>query len=442
MKKNSFFLLFCTFLHPLFAQISTPAATAAGPVLTPDEAVRLALERNFDIRLSRADADIARINNTKGNAGMLPAVNLVAADNLSVNAFQQQRLADGRSFDAYGALSNNVSAGVQLNWTLFDGRRTYIAKKRLEEIEKLGLINLQNTVQQTTAEVLQTYYEVVRGRLQERALNEVIALNEERLRIADARLAAGMAAQTDALQARIDLNQRRADLLGQQYATTAAKRALNRLLARPAETPFEVVETMENTYAPLRAELLQKMQAQNPALLSLQKNAEVAALVADENRTLNKARIVGIGQVNALRTDNAASLIQNNTQAGLTLGASLVYPLYTAGNYRRQLETAQLQAQQAVIQLDAQRLTVEAELDNQLAFFQIQQQGLALEEENVKNARENLNVSTERFRLGQTDALETQVAQNTLEQSLFRRNLALYELKATELRLRLLAGEL
>ena len=256
------------------------------------------------------------------------------------------------------------------------------------------------------------------------------------------RLAAGMAAQTDALQARIDLNQRRADLLNQRYATTAAKRMLNRLLARPAETAFEVVETIENTYEPLRVELLQKMQTQNPGLLSLQKNAQVAALIVDENRSMDKARIVGIGQLNTQRTDNAASLIKNNTQAGLTLGASLVYPLYTAGNYRRQVESAQLQAQQAVIQVDAQRLNIEAELDNQLAFFQIQQEGLILEEENVKNARENLNVSTERFRLGQTDALETQVAQNTLEQSLFRRNLALYNLKAGELRLRLLAGEL
>ena len=103
---------------------------------------------------------------------------------------------------------------------------------------------------------------------------------------------------------------------------------------------------------------------------------------------------------------------------------------------------AQLQAQQAGIQVDAQRLSIESSLDNQLAFFKTQQQVLLLEEENVTNARENLNVSTERFRLGQTNALETQTAQNTLEQALFRRNLALYNLKITELQLRLLAGEL
>ena len=436
MKRLASLFLTCSFsLQFLTAQ--TPA-----PLLTPDEAVRLALENNYDIRLSRADADIARLNNIKANAGMLPTINLVANENFGLNAFQQQNLADGRVIEAYGRIGNNVNAGVQLEWTLFDGRRMHIAKKRLEELETLGQLNLQNAVQTTTAAVLQGYYDIVRSRLQERALAEVIVLNEERLRIAEARLAAGFAAQTDALQARIDLNQRRADLLNQQTATNAAKRALNRIIVRSPETPFEVDEILVNTYSPDRNVLLEKILAQNPNLVSLKKNADVAALIVDENRTLNKPRITGFGQFNAQRTDNGAGFLLNNTQAGLTVGAGLVVPLYTGGNLKRQVEVARVQAQQANFRVEAQRIAIEAELDNQLTFFEIQQQVLILEEDNVKNARENLNVSTERFRLGQTNALETQTAQNSLEQALARRNLVQYNLKATEIQLRLLAGEL
>jgi outer membrane protein TolC len=92
--------------------------------------------------------------------------------------------------------------------------------------------------------------------------------------------------------------------------------------------------------------------------------------------------------------------------------------------------------------LEAQRLAIEADLDNQLAFFNANQQVLSLEEENVENARQSLNISTERFRLGQTNALEVQTAQNTLEQALGRRNIIQYNLKAAEIQLRLLAGEL
>ncbi len=173
---------------------------------------------------------------------MLPTVTLNAGENVSVNAFQYQKFFDGRSNENYGVLANTLSANIQLAWTLFDGRRMQITKKRLEELERLGTLNLQATVQNTTSSVLQAYYAIVQSRLQEHALEEVIALNEERLRIAQARLAAGFAAQTDALQAQIDLNQRRSDLLTQQNATAAAKRSLNRLLVRPADTAFEIDE--------------------------------------------------------------------------------------------------------------------------------------------------------------------------------------------------------
>ncbi|MBK6993405.1 MAG: TolC family protein [Lewinellaceae bacterium] len=424
-----------TFINtPTFAQ--NPSA----PLLTPDEAVRIALEANYDIRISQADADIARLNNTKGNAGMLPTVNFVANENFTLSASSKNwRMAPSsrkrRPF-------NNANAGVQLSWTLFDGRRMQITKKRLGELESLGQTNLQNTVQQTTASVLQGYYDIVRGRLQERALAEVILLNEERLRIAEARLAAGFAAQTDALQARIDLNQRRADLILQQALTANAKRLLNRLLVRPPETAFNVDETLTTTYNPERNDLVQKILANNPSLMSLQKSMEIAALVVDENRALGRPRLTGNGQLNAVRSDNGAGFTLSNTQAGLTVGVGLVVPIYAGGNFKRQVEVAQLAAQQSTFLLDNQRLQLETELDNQLATYLSQQQILGLEEENVRIARENLNVSTERFRVGTTNGLEPQIAQNSLEQALSRRDLVLYNLKAAEIRLRLLAGEL
>ncbi len=438
MKNYTFPLLPFLFFA---AQTLLPAQNPSDPLLPLDEAVRIALEANYDIRVSQADADIARLNNTRGNAGMLPNINLVANENFTVSAFQQ-KLVNGTEFKEPGATFNNANAGVQLVWTIFDGRRMQITKRRLNELEALGQTNLQNTVQNTAALVSQAYYDVVRGRLQERALAEVIALNEERLRIAEARLAAGFAAQTDALQARIDLNQRRADLILQQALTSNAKRSLNRLLVRPPETPFRVDENLASAYNPDRNDLMQQITANNPGLLSLQKSAEIAALLVDENRALSRPRLTGNSQLSAARSDNGAGFTVNNTQAGLTVGLGLVVPIYAGGNFKRQVETAQLAAQQSTFLIENQQLLLETQLDNQLAVYQSQQQVLSLEEENVRIARENLNVSTERFRVGTTNGLEPQIAQNSLEQALSRRDLMLYNLKVAEIQLRLLAGGL
>lgn len=414
---------------------------AQTPVLTAEEAVKIAVEKNYDILLSQGDVDIAHLNNTRGNAGMLPTVNLVANENFTVSAFQQQ-LANGTEFIAAGAPFNTANAGVQLNWTLFDGKRMTIVRKRLEETEALSRLNLQNTVQTTAANVLLAYYDIVRGKMQERALIEVIALNEERLRIAEARLAAGFAAQTDALQARIDLNQRRADLLVEQSATDAAKRSLNRLLVRPVQTEFEVIDTLASAPLPDRIAMTEQALANNPGINAFRKSAEIAAILVDENRSLGKARIVGLGQFNAVRSDNGAGFTLNNTQAGVTVGASLVVPLYTGGNVKRQVETAKVAAQQALIDVDNQRSMIETSLENQYASYAVQQRILGMEDQNVRDARENLSVSTERFRVGTTNGLEPQTAQNSLEQALARRNLVLYNLKIAELQLRLLAGGL
>lgn len=436
-KIHTFVKKICLLLALLLAE----KLAAQTPALTPDEAVRLALEANYDIRIVRGDAEIAQLNNTRANAGMLPVVNFVASDNASLNSFQQ-KLANGSEFSALGAPFNTASAGVQLSWTLFDGGRMSITKNRLEQLEALGQINLQAAVLQTATAVLTAYYDIVRARLQIRASEELITLNAERLRIAEARLTAGMAAQTDALQAKVDLNQRKSDLLNQQNTLAAAKRTLNRLLVRPPETAFEVVENLASSYAPDAPTLLQKMLAQNPGLLSLQKSTEVAALTVDEARTLNRARLTGIGQFNAVRSDNGSGFLLNNTQAGLTVGASLIIPLYTGGNAKRQVNVAKVAAQQSQFRLENQRTVLETELSNQLAFFQTQREVLNLENENIANARESLNVSTERFRLGQTNALEVQSAQNNLEQALTRQNLVEYNLKMAELQLRLLAGEI
>jgi len=433
-KKTTLLLAGMLAALALFAQ--TPA-----PLLTPDEAVRIALENNYDIRLVRSDGEIAHLNNTRANAGLLPTVNFVANETFTLSSFQQ-KLANGNEFNALGAPFNAANAAVQLSWVLFEGKRAHIAKERLEALDAFGQMNLQAAVQQTAANVLLAYYDIVRSRLLERSAQEIIALNEERLRIAEARLAAGFAAQTDALQARIDLNQQRATLLTQATVTAAAKRTLNQLLARAPDTLFDVVETLDNTYTPDRDRLLERVQTQNPQVLALKKNAEVAALTVDETRTLNKPRLTGNGQFIVQRTDNGAGFLLNNTQAGVVVGASLIVPLYTGGNIKRQVDVARIAAEQATLRTDALQLAAATELDNQLTFFQTQKQVLELETDNVKNARESLSVSTERFRLGQTNALEVQIAQNTLDQALVRQNVVLYNLKAAELGLRLLAGEM
>jgi outer membrane protein TolC len=411
------------------------------PLLAPQEAVDIALTQNFAVRMAQAEVDLAHQNNTAANAGLLPVVNLALNETFTLSAFQQ-RLANGNEFNELGAPFNNLNGSVQVGWVVYEGGRARFAKERLEALEEQARLRWQAALQQTTAQVLSAYYEVAYSRLQERAIEELLSLNEERLRIAEARVAAGWAAQPEVLQARVDLNQLRANLIQQQAATLAAKSVLNQLLARAPQTPFEVQTLIEVFYEPDRERLLERAWRESPLVQALQWNAEAAARAVQEANALRGPRITANGQFIVLRTDNGAGFIRNNNQAGFGIGASLSLPLYNGGNLKRQVAVARITAEQAALSLDAQRLDLQTAIENQIALFQAQKQILTLENQNVQVARESLLISTERFRQGQVGALEVQAAQGALQQALLRQNLALYNLKRSEIQLRLLAADL
>ena len=57
--------------------------------LSQDEAVSIALKNNYDILVARNASDMAKINNTAGNAGMLPNVAVTSSENYSMSNVYQ-----------------------------------------------------------------------------------------------------------------------------------------------------------------------------------------------------------------------------------------------------------------------------------------------------------------------------------------------------------------
>ncbi|MES2747852.1 MAG: TolC family protein, partial [Bacteroidota bacterium] len=85
-------------------------------VLKLEDAVKVALENNYDIKLSKNELKIDEVSNTFGNAGMLPSVNATITNSNSIlNTTQTQ--ADGSQRTLDGAKNMNLNYGVGLDWT-------------------------------------------------------------------------------------------------------------------------------------------------------------------------------------------------------------------------------------------------------------------------------------------------------------------------------------
>ena len=216
--------------------------TYAQKLITEQDAVSIALKYNYDILIARNNASSDSVNNTAGNAGMLPTIGINGSENYSAANNVRQKFSDGTSSTSSNSNSNSVDANVGLNWSLFDGGKMFVTKRKLNEIQALGEIQFRDRVLQTEYDVILAYYDVVRQKQELASINEVITYNLERVKISQISYDAGLSPKTNFLQAKIDLNVYQENAINQQTIIIASKRTLNQLLGRNADIRFDVLD--------------------------------------------------------------------------------------------------------------------------------------------------------------------------------------------------------
>lgn len=417
------------------------ASPANSQKLTVNDAVGIALQKNYGILISRAGATIDKANNTPGNAGMLPDLGINASDYYSINNISQD-LSTGNHVSSSNANSNSFNAGVILGWTLFDGGKMFVTKKKLQEIENLGEIRFKDRVMQTLFDVTIAYFNIVKQKQQLASYNEVINYNEERVKILQASFNAGLSAKTDLLQAKIDLNVNLELAIGQQTLIISVKRILNQMMGREADTQFEVEDSIPLNYKPDYNELNKNLYTSNPGVLSSLKEVEIARLGVKEVNALRFPELTFSAAYNFLNTNNPFGTVTSNRSYGPQFGGTVTFPIYEGGNINRQSKVAKLQLQSTGFVLESTKLDVNTQLQNALTEFENQQKMLAIERENAALVKENLDISMHRLRLGQTTSLEVHQAQESFEESHTRLINFEYITKVAETKLRQLIGAL
>lgn len=410
-------------------------------LLTPEEAIDIALENSFGVLVARNNADIARINNTIGAAGMLPNITASGNANFSQSNVELQ-LSSGDTIQSSEGQTRSRGANVSLGWVLFDGGKMFITKNKLNQIEALGEIHLKDTLLQTVYNVIASYYNIVGQKQQLASINEAINFNKEQVSILQASFNAGLVAKTSLLQAKIDLNVYQEAAINQQYSIIVAKRALNQILVRDPETGFEVVDSIVNNYVPNREELFEKLYTSNINILAADRQLEIARLSIREFQATRLPRINLTSGYNLNLIDNTASNVRSNHSYGPSVGATLSVPIFQGGIINRQVATSKVQMLNAGYNFDNIKLRVTTQLQNALTQFENQQQLLAIEKENETLAKENIEIAIQRLRLGQANSLEVRQAQESYVFAYTRRITFEYNLKIAETRLKQLVSGL
>ena len=421
----------------IFSQI-----TFAQNVLTAEEAVTISLKSNFDILVARNNATIDSINNTPGNAGMLPNLAITGSESRSLANTNTQKLSDGTQITSHDANSNSFNSGILLNWKAFDGGKMFVTKQKLNEIQALGEIEFRDRVMQTIYDVILAYYNVVRQKQQLASINEVITYNLERVKISQTSYDAGLSPKTNLLQAKIDLNVYQENAIDQLSIIFAAKRTLNQFLGRNADTPFEVIDSIPLTYLPDKEELVQKLELNNTSILAFQKQVNVSKLSVKEMNSLLLPSISLNAGYGLSQSNNIVGASIMNRTYGPQIGGTISIPIFQSGNTLRQIKTAKVQLQSDQYNLESTKLMAGEQLQNALTQFENQHQLLKIEKDNAILAKENLEITIQRLRYGQTTSLEVSLAEGSFVESLTRLINFEYNLKVAETKLKQLLSRL
>ena len=413
----------------------------AQSILTIDDALKIALKNNYGILVVRNEASISKINNTTGNAGMLPNLAIKGNGSYELNNVKQT-LTTGTETNYPSLTTKAFNVGAELSWTLFDGGKMFVTKSKLNEIESLGEIQFRDKVLQTQFEVVAAYYDVVRQKQQLKSIVEIIHYNAELVKILQTSFNGGLLLKTNLLQAKIDLNVYTEDSIIQQFTIDAAKKDLNKLLCVNIDSFFEVSDTIPLNYSIGKTELMQKLNSSNTSILLFQKQVEIAKLILKENSRLRYPLINFNAGYYLSQTDNSAGSILKNNISGPQLGGSITIPIYQSGKVQRQINTAKIDVESAEYNLENMKLQVSNDLINAFTEFENQQRLLIIEKQNKELTKENLEISLQRMRLGQTTSLEVHQAQENYVQSCTRLIRFQFNLKIAETKLKQLIGVL
>ena len=433
MKKLILNLSIIIFFIPL---------TYSQKVLSSEDAISIALKYNYDILVARNSATTDSVNNTPGNAGMLPDVTISSTESYSTATKLHQKFSDGSTLSSSNTQSNSLNANIGLSWTLFDGGKMFVTKRKLSEIQELGEIQFRDRVLQTVYDVILAYYDVVRQKQELASINEVITYNLDRVKISQTSFDAGLSPKTNLLQAKIDLNVYQENAINQQSIILAAKRSLNQLLGRNTDVQFEVLDSIPISESLDNRVLSQKIDSSNTSILAYQKQIDVDKLSIKEMNSMLLPKIFfntgyGLFQSNS---PNGNPLV--NRTIGPSVGGTVSIPIYQGGNAIRQIKVAKIQLQSDQYNLENVRLKVNQQLQNALTQFENQLNLLKIEKDNAILAKENLEISIQRLRYGQTTSLEVSLAENSFVDSLTRLINFEYNLKVAETKLKQLLARL
>lgn len=374
--------------------------------LTIDEAVQIAVNNAFNVRLAQSAAEQARANQAAAAGALRPQLNAQG---------QYIRLAEGVSFSSGGGgFGGSTADSKQVNLVLSQLIDISGVTRKTVEARRFQKLASETDVETQVNEIknlVRTQYYIV---LQTRELVRVqeVELTSVRQRLQNARLreAAGDVARFDVLRLETDEKRSEQALLEAQRNYDLAKQQLNNLLGRSVGTEFEPVEVTALPQVALSADdAVGVAQQQRPEVRSGAYLVQAADALVDVEAGGLKPSLNASAQYN--RTIDPAPGQAAQSLFGIL---SISFPVFDGGITRARTRAAREFEEQAELRLDQTKLSVSLDVRSALTQLETARKAYEVALSGLALARESLRLAGLRYDEQAGILLDVTVAQGEL----------------------------
>ncbi len=415
--------------------------TYAQELLTVEEAVSIALENNYQIRLAKNELRIDQTEVSWGYAGIIPSVQGTITDNNSIQDISQVR-SDGTQLELNNGKNNNLNYGVNLDWTIFDGFGMFARYDQLKELENLGEAQLKQAILDRVGNVMNIYFELIQQKQELSALDSTLVISKQRVDLAQNRFTIGKSSKLEVLNAQVDLNTDQTLFLRQMELYSNTKIILNQVLARDTQTEFEVEDAMLVDKSLMLPELEALAKEQNPELLAQIINKRIAELELKRVRAQRYPIVVGTTGYNFSDSESSLGFTSSASTQGFNYGFTASVNIFNGFTQNRNEKIAKVQIESSNLIIEQQLEALQSQLATAYQTYLTNVRLIDLEQRNEAIAKENLDITLEKFRIGTISTIEFRTAQLNHINAKVRYSEAIYQAKLSEITLKQLAGNL
>lgn len=416
-------------------------ATTQTSAQSLQELIYVALQNNYQIRITKNEAQMASNNNTLGNAGALPTATVNGGYSNSFNNTRQQ-FADGTLREGNNAKNTNLNMAALANWTVFNGFSVFAKHDQLGYLEELGQLNAKFYIEQTVSDIVNVYYQLVYESQLLNNYRQSLSISAFRCSIEKKRKEIGVGKGIDYGQALVDYQSDSIRYLAQQNTIRALVVELNRVLNNDLENELSITEQGFPILALPSKDSLFELVGMNNNQLEQQRLREL--LAETELRIAKAARYPKVNLYGGYQyTKNTAEVgfTLSNRNSGPTAGISVSFNLYNGGAANRAIKNGEIYTENKQLSKQQVNQNIQANLLNLYNEYYSLVAQINLANSNVETITHVYQTAEEQLKKGAINGYDFRLTQL----SLLNANLTLmqlqFSLKVVEVNLNRLSGK-